>query len=1119
MAKPISADGRAQDVTRADPAIEQENLTGRAGEDQFRQVDATVFVADVAGFSALMSSWIEKDSRAGAERAGTLIDLLFSRLSETLARRAVHMGGFAGDAITFWQEAGPQPLSLEEFRSFVEEAVRQSGEPFVLKVGADYGTVWAGHLPDGRLRIPVLWGEPITSAFDGLSMKTAETVPSAEGTNPALDGKSVAASVFNRWTFFIQLLSAEEISSVSPELISRAWRICDSIVRHYGGDCENLRQDDKGLAISAGLPDPEGSRQAVADECAGELKRALTELGLEVRIASAHGLVFRSQYEFGGARFAAIQGTSVNAAAKSLVKALSDPGVAAFTPGELADREGEVLPQGRPPSVMVGREEERTRIKRIIASGFQAQGNSFVYLHGEAGTGKTTLLDDVLENGLPQSAAVWRCRLRPSDAWVPFSALQKLLDGKGEAVAPMTTRADWLQHFQGFAGGSQTLLVIDDWQWCDPESRNILLALVRGRAFPAYLFSSRTPPDFEEDVPVEALSLEGLSDAATQSLLQKALGISLSAEELQSVRLIARGNPFWILEFGAMLKANRNAGLRLKDMEQREWSPEMLLRIRANDLTTEARALWRFFCAWQSRITLAAARFTLEKLRVVPTEEHLKELLSLGWLAPSNKRGEVVYAPAHQVLADWGCSDIPPTFETSLNTLIARTLTRQQADTARVARHWQVAGSTGRASVCYEKAAVSAFELGAHSLSLDLIQLAENLHGADPDSVSVRKRRRNALVISSEWGIGNMIAARRVLRDYEAPEVKGAAQTATPSEIQVEFVRAEIGQFSGNLPMIITGLRRGTMEGDGQYGKAVARARRAGFVYYILGLLGLPVGPRFTALIREAREENIPRSECMYLNAYSALLLGKGQWPRAAALLNRTRELIRDMTDVQVVGTTLTLDAHLHLYQGRGAEGAAVFRQLREEIARQPHRMMASWAVYGEAQGHVQAGDFDRALPMLERAQKMNIGTGDHQSTVIIAGLLARLALMRQAEQEALMQARKALRICRRLSKSNFTSIEGFAAPAYVAAHLAVRHGPSGELREMYREGRQHLAGYARGFPLAKPRLLMTEGLWHQAAGKPDRARATLRRAVDAAERINMGYEKALAASILHELR
>ncbi|GCD41234.1 ATP-binding protein [Streptomyces paromomycinus] len=206
-------------------------------------------------------------------------------------------------------------------------------------------------------------------------------------------------------------------------------------------------------------------------------------------------------------------------------------------------------PVPAPEDLLVGRDAELARLFRTVDSRTAdpaAEAGPVLLLTGDAGTGKSALLDSAARRAAARDTRVLRACGSESEADLAFSALHQLLRpvraeadvlptgqraalhdafGTGQAGAspgPLLTGLAVLGLLSALGERGPVLAVLDDAQWCDRASLDALAFAARRLAEEpvTVLVGARTGdrlPGFDRQVPV--LTLGPLDDAAAHRLL------------------------------------------------------------------------------------------------------------------------------------------------------------------------------------------------------------------------------------------------------------------------------------------------------------------------------------------------------------------------------------------------------------------------------------------------------------------------------------------------------------------------------------------------------------------------------------------------------------------------
>jgi DNA-binding CsgD family transcriptional regulator len=240
---------------------------------------------------------------------------------------------------------------------------------------------------------------------------------------------------------------------------------------------------------------------------------------------------------------------------------------------------GPVAGPGRRTSLR-GRADECAELTELIAAILRRQGRSLV-LRGEAGIGKTALLDDLVESA--SDLRVLRAMGVESEMELPFSGLHQLCAPVLDRLARLPTpQRQALEIVFGLSAGSPPdrflvalavlslfsevaedgplLCVMDDAQWLDQASA-VTLAFVARRLLAepvGIVFAAREPGGEFEQVP--QLEVGGLCDGDARALLHGGLPFVLDEPVRDRIIAESRGNPLALLELPHGLTARELAG-------------------------------------------------------------------------------------------------------------------------------------------------------------------------------------------------------------------------------------------------------------------------------------------------------------------------------------------------------------------------------------------------------------------------------------------------------------------------------------------------------------------------------------------------------------------------------
>jgi DNA-binding CsgD family transcriptional regulator len=235
--------------------------------------------------------------------------------------------------------------------------------------------------------------------------------------------------------------------------------------------------------------------------------------------------------------------------------------------------------QQRAPT-LTGRRAECAALRRLAESVRGGESQALV-VHGEAGIGKTALLDYLAAH--PSGCQMARASGVQSEIELPFAALHQLcapmLDHVGALPAPqrdalrtvfgmstnpapdrLVTDLAALGLLSLTAAEQPLICLVDDHQWLDRASAQVLAFAARrlGAESIGIVFATREPGDDLAGLP--ELMVAGLRQADARVLLDAALGSPIDSRVRDQIVAETRGNPLALLELPRELTSEELAG-------------------------------------------------------------------------------------------------------------------------------------------------------------------------------------------------------------------------------------------------------------------------------------------------------------------------------------------------------------------------------------------------------------------------------------------------------------------------------------------------------------------------------------------------------------------------------
>jgi len=502
---------------------------------------------------------------------------------------------------------------------------------------------------------------------------------------------------------------------------------------------------------------------------------------------------------------------------------------------------------------LVGREEAWAQLQAAWRSA--ARGPRLVLILGEAGIGKTRLVEELLhwaaQQGIDRAYA--RCYAAEGDlAYAPVTALLRArrmpaLDevwlaevarllpevraGHPDLPPTRPITEGWQRQrlyealVQAVLPGSQPLLlVIDDLQWCSRESLEWLHFLLRfDQKAPLLVVGTCRPEELDQDCPLTSalptlhrdvrlteLELGPLDKAQTVALADSVFGATLEAIESQRLYQETEGNPLFIVE---SLRAGLSSKKVLPGLDGAHLPPRVqaVLATRLAQLSDPARQL--------AEIAATIGRgFTVPLLQqAADTDE---ESLALGldelWRRRIVRERDLdAYDFNHDKLREAAYSSLSPARRRLLHHRTAQALESIHASdldpvSRQVAAHYRRAGLPAQAIPFYLRAGQAASRIYAQQEAIAAFQRGLDLLQRGSWDAS-QSAWRSQMAAQGHEGLGDVLAQL-------GPEEARAAYQAALQELPQENLpaRARLHRKIGR-----------TWWPQGEYDKAMQAVRRA----------------------------------------------------------------------------------------------------------------------------------------------------------------------------------------------------------------------------------------------------------------------------------------------------
>lgn len=507
---------------------------------------------------------------------------------------------------------------------------------------------------------------------------------------------------------------------------------------------------------------------------------------------------------------------------------------------------------------VVGRSLELDRLHRRLDSATLGQAHA-VLIEGEAGVGKSRLVDEAVAYGATNGCCVFRASAEQLEVEQPFGALARalvveaasadpaldnlaalLVPAPETASAPVEPGLDDLgrRAVEGFVAFLEAelrlrtvVLVLEDLQWADVSTMLAAAAVVRRlRDRPLMVILSFRPSPTRRELTslteamlragAEHLALGPLDETAVMALTESALGAA-AGPGLRAQVARAGGNPLWVLELisawvrqGAIEMVDGRAQLRAAELP-----PSLRLTIlrRLGDLSDETMHVVRVASVLGSTFDPTDVAACLHR-PVTELLAPLDEALTAGVVGEA---GETLVF-RHDVVREVIYEGMPLAVRRSLHLEVARALGLMGRPPAKVAPHLIAGASPGDADAvgwlqraareAAPRSAAAAAELLEHCLRLadPSDPRGDELHGelvaalvrsGHPVEAESRARQRLVLAPSTgetgrlRWGLAAALQVQGRLREALDHTLAAADDQLVPPWRRARLL-AEAAQWS-----------------------------------------------------------------------------------------------------------------------------------------------------------------------------------------------------------------------------------------------------------------------------------------------------------------------------------
>src|SRR5512132_595931 len=206
-------------------------------------------------------------------------------------------------------------------------------------------------------------------------------------------------------------------------------------------------------------------------------------------------------------------------------------------------------------------------------------------------------------------------------------------------------------------------------------------------------------------------------------------------------------------------------------------------------------------------------------------------------------------------------------------------------------------------------------------------------------------------------------------------------------------------------------------------------------------------------------------------------LIGAARWAELHDALAEAQGLLEQAGDRRALGDALTVQAMSSLYRGQFKRAATGFDDVQQRGRRDENIQHQVWGLLGTAECELRVAQLDQAVRLLEAALTLLTDHPDQAEQLRAYGLLAVVRLRQGKAEDAQEAAGAAARLIARFrAPTAHYLLEGYAGVAEVYLSLWEAGQDSSDTSRAARQACRDLRGFARLFPIGKPRARVWQG-------------------------------------------
>ncbi len=249
-----------------------------------------------------------------------------------------------------------------------------------------------------------------------------------------------------------------------------------------------------------------------------------------------------------------------------------------------------------------------------------------------------------------------------------------------------------------------------------------------------------------------------------------------------------------------------------------------------------------------------------------------------------------------------------------------------------------------------------------------------------------------------------------------------------------------------------------------------------------------------------------------YVDLINALYtISIGAWDETQQMAGEAAQIYEELGDQRRWGEALSMLAMTQHFLANFTESNALYKQLHTLGRRNSNLQQQTWGLDGQASNLIRLGETSKAIRILEEAQPLLARSDEGAEEFNHRAYLAVAHLYEKRLDKALKAAYEAIELGSKQVSPVYSTLEGYAGVTEVMLSILETRQNDKRFARTTARACKAFAGYAKPFPIGRPRALVCTGMLAWLTGKKTKAERTWRNALETAREMQMPFEEGMA--------